>query len=196
MLLFLVTGKEGFHESKKYYELYDKYIDGINIDNKLNEYFEDYWTNEVDPHSQLSVEFKELYKKMISFNPGERPDFKTIKSHSWFNDMKNKNLNDKLKEELKKELKDRLDIININNTLKLETNEEEFIKSEDGRAMNDNEKIYFKGDIKPKLADEKMNMDNCIIIKGYLDGNAFMNSLCGKIRTENEGKCFIEASKT
>jgi serine/threonine protein kinase len=193
-LFFLVTGKKGFHETDEYFELYELYIQNKNIDEEFNKCFDDFWTTEVDPDSQLSVEFKKLYKKMISFNPKDRPDFKTIKSNSWFNDMNNKNLNDKLETELK----ERLNIINTNNTLKLESNEVEFIKSKDGRATNDHKNTYFKEDIKPKMADEKMNMDYCIIIKGYLnvDGNIFMDILCETINDKyGENNCEIEPSK-
>ena len=93
ILFSLVTVRKGFDFSRtndQHYKLimkkdYNKYWIAINIHN-------------------LSNDFKDLYLKMIAYNPDERPSFNEILKHPWFDEVSN--LSQEEEEQIKKELEE------------------------------------------------------------------------------------------
>ena len=116
VLLFnLVTCKFGFYEAK---------INSKNISNNKNktlyEYIKDknikdYWEklSTMINIDEFSNEFKNLYIKMVAFNPKERPTIDEILNDDWIKEIKNLNEQElkNLEIEVIKELKKREEII-------------------------------------------------------------------------------------
>ena len=85
ILLNLVTKKLGFsfaHETDKYYN----YI--------INKEYNLYWKSLKGQIGEISDEFKNLYLKMISFNPDERPNIEEILNDPWMKEINDLNENE------------------------------------------------------------------------------------------------------
>ena len=164
------------------------------------ENFNLYW-NKIEPklsHITLTSNFKDLFWKMISYEPKNRPTIDEILEHPWFNEINDKKKNNfkefqKLEEEIKDYFTDLLEGVKAQNV--------EYIKKEDIESMiapynksgsiNNNEEV-FDSNVLPKLLTSPMNIKYCINIKGNLNPVKFMNKLCKKIKEEfGIEKCHI-----
>ena len=183
LLLILVIGFQGFTSTSNY-----KMIKENN--------FENYWKTFSD--ITLSEESKDLYIKMVSYNPDSRLSAEEILNHPWFNEIKemNQEQKDKIEDEIKKEFTNLSQIIKNNF-------EKEFVAKDriieypvyTTRTLH-NDLCLFSYDIKVENINAPINLDNYIKIKGYINPNKFMNHLCSKIiKKFGEDCCLIEASK-
>ena len=94
LLLNMVTGYYGFataEETDDYYSL---------IKNNINEDYTEYW--EKIKQENLSKEFKDLYVKMIAYNPENRPSIEKIFKSNWLKEINN--LSQDEENEINKEL--------------------------------------------------------------------------------------------
>ena len=82
VLINLVTSKIGFIKANKNDKLY-KYI--------MLKNYEAYWNKVKRQLGEISEELKNLYFKMISFNPDERPSIEEIFKHPWMKEVMNMN---------------------------------------------------------------------------------------------------------
>jgi len=194
VLLFkLVSKGRGFLKSE-----HKSYNDIKNKD------YEHYWTR-FKQKDDLSTEFKDLYLKMVAYEPSERPRIDEILNDPWL-----KNINDLLKndldkykvlenefvhylEKIEKSIKDTSEISASKST---EISE---IGNQNVRGFSpDEDKIYFNNDLKPKKLNKERNFKDYIKIKGDIDSkraNRFMNSLVIKLSDEYGEQCYLKASK-
>lgn len=115
----LLTGTYGFTKATENDKLY-KYI----IENKIDEYIEEI-SKIIPSFKNINREFLDLYFKMVSFNPSDRPSLDYILGEiNWFEEMRNLEKNEgfellvkKLKDELKVRLKDIYEILEEENLL-------------------------------------------------------------------------------
>jgi serine/threonine protein kinase len=196
-LMILVTGIPGFElatRNNRYYQQICRKNIGL------------YWKI-VEPQLKprgiiLSQEFKDLYIKMVTYNPNSRPNAETVLNHPWFDEIKELKKNKEKMEKIEDEIKQKF--------IDLEQNVKEGVKKyleannssseEDDsiitRSAGDEGMRYFNGDIKAKNIDTQINMNNCIKIKNLLNPNKFMNFLCQKMINEfGQDNCYIETSK-
>ena len=111
ILLNLVTKKLGFvkaHETDKYYN----YI--------INKEYNLYWKSIKGQIREVSDELKNLYLKMVSFNPDERPNVEEILNDPWMKEINDLNENEykRLEADVYKEFKRLENIIENNNNNK------------------------------------------------------------------------------
>ena len=167
LLFNLIAPSFGFLQAKKddpYYSLI--------IEDKEKEYW-----NKILPlinNIELSENFKNLYTKMIAYEPKNRPTIEEILAHPWFDEIKNLS-----KEEEKKEIAEKLEEIynkikecnpSINN---LEQKIENYIhRGPDYKNVFPNPELRAK-----KIPNDIINPNRHIIIDGYLDEREFMNNL-------------------
>ena len=181
VLINIIIGKYGFGfaiEDDYYY----KYI----YENK----FDEYW-NEIG-YSSLDKDLKNLYFKMVSFEPERRPTIKEILESPWMkeitvlNEKEYKELEKKLYEEFKQiEIK----ILDKNGTVKVK----ESIDQNDGgsRDMPD-ETIYFDLDLNPKYVGKRgLNMKYYMKIIGKVNPSKLMNTIAKNIKKKYGDKINI-----
>ena len=136
----------------------------------------EYW-NKILPlinNIELSENFKNLYTKMIAYEPKNRPTIEEILAHPWFDEIKNLS-----KEEEKKEIAEKLEEIynkikecnpSINN---LEQKIENYV-----HRGPDDENVFPNPELRAKkIPNDIINPNRHIIIDGYLDEREFMNNL-------------------
>ena len=171
LLFNLIAPSFGFLQAKKddpYYSLI--------IEDKEKEYW-----NKILPlinNIELSENFKNLYTKMIAYEPKNRPTIEEILAHPWFDEIKNLS-----KEEEKKEIAEKLEEIynkikecnpSINN---LEQKIENYV-----HRGPDDENVFPNPELRAKkIPNDIINPNRHIIIDGYLDERKFMNNLYYKI---------------
>ena len=80
-LICLLTGKIGFFEASRFDDFYKLII---------TKKTEDYW-DIVDKDNKLSKQVKELYIKMVAYNPKDRPTINEILNSEWLSDLRNAN---------------------------------------------------------------------------------------------------------
>ena len=97
LLFFMVTGMFGFNSAEKN----DKNYSLIML-----KHIKTYWNLKQFHDSNISDEFKDLYVKMVSYNPNERPNIEEILKHPWMEEIINSNQDELnlLEEELRAEL--------------------------------------------------------------------------------------------
>jgi len=212
VLFNLVIGSCGFVTSTKYDPYYNLIIEGT---------YENYWNKILGAinkeNKQLSENFKNLYLEMVAYNPEKRPTIDGILNKSkWLNEINI--LNDENKKNLDIEVKNEL--INIYNE-KIKNisddpndttvpDENKLIIAEKimpigyqaSRALDDDEeeeKIFYNNNLMPKkISQERLNLNLCIIIEGYIPGTKFMNTIYNKINSNEEitNNISFEASET
>ena len=194
-LFNLVTGKPGFKVAYKN-DVFYKYI----IEGTKNNDYSLYWQNVAMNinNKQLSDDFKNLYIKMIAYNPKDRPTIAQILSSSWLNEISNLSpeQNNNLENEVRNELTEIYnDIIEINNpVINIENKLIEYGYTTRSLDNKDN-KFFIDSDIKPKIINEKrLKINPNVKINGYLNILDFMNSLAEKIFNINNNN-YIEADK-
>jgi serine/threonine protein kinase len=84
VLFNLVTGRIGFQTSKTDDEIYNLIIEG-----EKNRTYENYWDIIKGAVKKLSENFKNLYIKMVSYNPKNRPTAQQILENPWFDEINN-----------------------------------------------------------------------------------------------------------
>ena len=215
VLFNLVIGSCGFVTSTKYDPYYNLIIKG-----EENGTYENYWNKILGAINKenklLSENFKNLYLEMVAYNPEKRPTIDEILNKSkWLNEINI--LNDENKKNLDIEVKNEL--INIYNekikNISDDPNDttvpdkDKLILAEKimpfgyqaSRALDDEEeeKIFYNNNLMPKkISQERLNLNLCIIIEGYIPGTKFMNTIYNKINSNEEitNNISFEASET
>ena len=195
VLFNLVIGSLGFVTSEESDEYYNE------IKQDTNGTYEKYWKkiSVVINKVELSTDFKNLYIKMVAYNPKDRPTTDEILNSPWLDEINKKKNEDKesLDNEVKKILENiyKEKIINIkakkeNSSESDNSNSDKIILAEEIKltgyiTKSDNEggNIFLKPNLKPKkISEERINLNLCIIIDGYLDGKEYMNFIFNKIK--------------
>ena len=194
ILFNLYTGNRPFIEPSKKDDFY-QYI--------MDEDYKNYWKNITPGLKGIKdlkdfENFKDLYNKMISYNPKKRPTIIEILKSEWLKEIRvlNEDQLQKLEEEIIEEFL-RIEP-KVNNVLKLRA-ELYPIDSLDcdrgiGDEDEDNSKKYFDLSLKPEYAKTGLGM-NFIKIEGNLSPADFMNKLANKIKQKFKNNCKIDGSK-
>ena len=190
-LIRLVIGTSAFGKAtrndQKYHMIMQK---------KYKEYWEIVESQNND--LKLSEEFKDLYIKMILYNPQLRLTAKEVLEHPWFKEINE--MEETLKKDLESKIKEEfIKLIPLvkENSLK-EMNAADKISERalyNARSYRDEEESYFNPEMRVKFTNTPIKMDNCIKIKGYINPNKFLNSLVYKINKEFDmDNCLIQTS--
>ena len=166
VLLFnLISTKSGFGKATNNDPYYSLIINGNYI-----QYF-DIFKNIINV--ELSENFKDLYTKMIAYEPKNRPIIEEILAHPWFDEIKNLGKEEE-KKEIEVKLKEIYDKIKkFNETIKYEDN----IKAYAHRGPDD-KNVFPNPELRAKkISNDIINPNRYIIIDGYLDEREFMNNL-------------------
>ena len=172
----------------------------IKYDYIRNKKYSEYW-NIFYKDKLLSKEFKDLYVKLVAYDPSERPTINEILTDNWLkeiNDMNNTQMENYMKE-YKKYMNEHLSKNNEDKTT-IEQPETEDIREKEGFDMGPNkgistDKTYFDDDLEPKKLNKKeFNMKYFLKIKAYIDPVEFMNSLANLIQKDYGEICQIETS--
>ena len=177
LLYQLVTSGRGFlHVNRNSY---------INI---KNEKYEEYWEKNLRS-CDLSDEFKQLFIRMVAYEPSKRPRIKDILKDSWLDEINNllknnKKEYEKLEQEYidyMKKIEDKIhnqneDIIEIK-----PKNEENHEKGAIKGILFDDKEQIFDESIEPKKLKENKKLKYFLKIKGYINPVNFMSSLFYKI---------------
>ena len=190
ILMILTTGVTAFdfpdkddHLFKRiYYKQYKLYWDKIEPKFKQKKI-------------KVSPLFKDLFIKIVAYNPDNRLNIDEILAHPWFkeiDDMKTNNLEEfKKNEEKIKELFTSLipEAKNLlEEDLKKKNAESEYAYY--NKSVSDNNGV-FNSNVKPKIVDTPMNIRYCINIRGELEPISFMNKLYEEIKNESRIACNI-----
>ena len=186
LLFYIVLGKSCFDNAKS--QSYK------NIKDKNYNFF---W-NTIIHADELSKEFKNLFVRMVAYNPEERPRIeKILLEDPWLNEL---NKNPEEYKKLEKEyidfmtkLEEKIKIMNqpeIQPPKKDEGEEKQITRS----ILFDTKKKYFVN-LKPKKIKDKRNYKYCIKIKGYINENDFMNSLVDKIKKTYKNNCLLNTNE-
>ena len=193
-LMILVTGSPGFDKATRHDPKYH-----IIMIKKYDEYWKIIESQPQFIGITLSKEFKNLYIKMIAYNPKTRPSVDEILNHSWFNEINN--MSNIQKNDLEKGMKVEFTklVENVKENMQKEIQAANKISETakyNRKSMNEDNMQFFNYDIKPKFIYTPINMNYSIKINGYIDPNQFMNDL-GNIIIQKFGidNCFIESSK-
>ena len=194
-LLILTTGLPAFKKPKK--------SDG-SFNLIFNEKYDNFWEifeSNLPEGITLSKEFKNLFNKMISCKPEERPSIDDILADPWFKEVEDMKKNDQNK---LKELEDEITAIFSSLTKDVQKCSEAELESENFKSEKasyntrgiqyDNIEKIFGNNMKPKYVHTPMNMNQCIKIKGFLNPVIFMNCLIHMINDKFDN-CLIEPSK-
>jgi serine/threonine protein kinase len=185
VLLTLTTCKIGFVESTKF----DPYYRLI-----MTKHFEKYWASVSSQITGISDELKNLFIKMVSFRPSDRPSIKEILEGEWMKEIRE--MNDEqlaqLENEIREEFLKREAIVNNATKQQMEV-EEGSSESYGNRGANDGEE-YFDLNLKPQYAQTGLKMNNYIKLTGNVVPSTFMNALANKINNEFSGQCNISAN--
>ena len=92
-----MTKKFGFYEASRADDLY-KLI--------ARKRYNEYW-NKIDKNKTLSEQFKEIYIKMVAYNPKDRPSLDDILNCEWLKNIRNASEEEliNIKNEMIKELR-------------------------------------------------------------------------------------------
>ena len=139
----------------------------------------------------LSQEFKDLYIKMVSFSPEQRPSIDDIFQDPWMKEVTS--LDEKCYHELENEVFEEfkqleIAVKNSNETIEAQGSNSSYLGND--RALGDDEVEYFDLSLTPKLIQKTgLNMQNYMKINGDLKPATFMNALANKIVKDfNENK--------
>ena len=189
VLFNLVTRKSGFITSKPT----DRFYCLIKDKN-----YEEYWKKVFDENikKDLSENFKNLYLKMVAFNPDERATIKDILESPWLQEYNN--LSQENKENLENEVIAEFEKIydklkDINSEIKLA--DKIISAGYDTRGIDDEYRIFSSNIIPKKIANDRLIINHHIIINGYLEVSKFMNSLVKEINRKFEDEISIIASE-
>ena len=179
MLFNIVTCKIGFKmaiDRDNFYKL---------IKNKR---YNDYWkfiSTQIPP---VSFNFKDLYLKMVSFNPKERPTIQEIFEHPWMKE------NIPSESEIVNELKDRDETVRENRELDKIEND---INDNNSGSLFRNENcstICYKDDFKIEMFNNQNNCKNLLKFKTKINLIKLMNKLICNLKQKLENKALIETN--
>ena len=188
VLITLVTGKAGFIKAT----IYDNYYKLI-----IAKKYKLYWTRVEGKIQGLSHEFKNLYHKMISLDPKDRPSIEDILNDPWFKEIRDLN-NEQLTQldnEIREELLKREEKIQKQLKKEMVTEGQSNGSNINGNRGGDDEDEYFNLSLTPKLCQTGIGMNNYIKIKGILNPVQFMNSLANNLVKKFNDIYNIEPSK-
>ena len=188
VLINLVTSKIGFIEANKR-DRYYKYI--------ILRRYDAYWNKVKSQLGEVSNALKDLYFKMICFNPDERPSIEEIFKHPWMKEVMDMNEEELkyIEKEVLDDFKEREQAV-IASNLVTETESSSDIDLGDNRGSNEDDKEFFALDLNPKYYEKTgFNMKNYMKIMGNLRPVKFMNLLANNILSENPDNCTIEPDK-
>ena len=147
----------------------------------------------------MTEKVKNLYIKMISYSPEQRPSIEDILKDPWMEEITS--LDDKGYSELEKEVykefeKREIDVVSNNETINSDSSSSNEISIGNNRGLSDDEVAYFDLSLTPKyIQNIELKMENYIKINGNLRPCNFMNSLANKIKNNFEDNVKIEESK-
>ena len=189
VLLNLVTCRIGFIQATRK----DKYYKHIMIRR-----YESYWNSVQNQIGPISKELKDLYIKMVTFNPDERPTIEEIFKHPWMKEITDLNESDykKLEKEVFEDfLKREIKVKESNESVDSDASSSD-ISIGNNRGADDQGKTYFELDLQPKYyLKTGLNMNNYLKINGKLNPGQFMNIIANKIASEFGDKIKINATK-
>ena len=153
---------------------------------------------------------------MVAYNPKKRPTIDEILNKSkWLNeinilnDENKKNLDIEVKNELMNIYNEKIKNISDDPNDTTVPDKDKLILAEKimpvgynaSRALDDEEeeKIFYNNNLMPKkISQERINLNLCIIIEGYIPGTKFMNTIYNKINSNEEitNNISFEASET
>ena len=187
ILFNLITCRPGFDTSENKKNLY-------RLIRKKK--YESYW-NKMSSLN-LSEDFKDLYQRMVAYEPDERPTFDEILKHPFLKDVINLTPEEenKIREEL--EILFTTEIINSQGET-YEYNESvinnEHLTTRAGESKQD--EIFEDKSIQPKkISKDRLLLNQAIKITGNIPEVDFMNSLYRDIKYKYADHSYIEASKT
>ena len=192
ILFNLITGLYGFNEAN----INDKSYRLIMLKK-----FSNFWKDS-SQNIGVSEEFKNLYVKMVSYKPIERPTIEQILNDKWMEELKNKN-----EKEIKDiELEIYEDFIERENNIKDSTeikvdivNNNKNNRNIGNRSSSNEEKNYFDYNLIPKDFKKGKYLEYYIKITGNINPVEIMNSLIKKLMDENEKlneyQCHIDINK-
>ena len=167
------------------------------------QYIQTFWekVKEKYPTMKASKELKELYIKMISFYPKDRPDFKEISESEYMKEITYmpKEQKCKLEVEVKEKFRNKeLEIMNlkfikllIQKDFSEVMNNINICNNPQKKAINIDKKELFDKNIKPEEAKIGINMENFIILNGKMNPGIFMEELINEIKNEYKDNCMI-----
>ena len=188
ILFNLVTGNGGFGSSYKKDDFYTK------IKNKN---YQVYWSNIqslIPKCSDLSEEFKDLYLRMVSYNPMKRPRINEILNDPWMkeiNEMNEEQLNE-LNQEIAEEFMKLEDKMNSSNEMSQSSQNTENMEDDVISRGMDLDKTFGDNIVIKKIKKGDKFANHSIKIKGNIDPIHFMNLLMGKIKIKYEDECIFE----
>lgn len=185
VLLNLVTCRIGFVQATRL----DKYYRCI-MAKKYNKY----WNLVSDMIGNVSEDLKNLYIKMVTFTPEQRPSIDDIFQDPWMKEVIS--LDEKgyheLEHEVFEDFKQR-EIAVLNNNESIEAHDSSVSDLGNDRALGDDEAEYFNLSLTPKYIQKTgLNMQNYMKINGDLKPGAFMNALANKIVKDFQDNAKIE----
>jgi serine/threonine protein kinase len=188
VLLNLVTCRMGFVQATRL----DKYYRCI-----MAKKYNMYWNLVSGIIGNVSEDLKNLFIKMVSFSPEERPSIDNIFQHPWMKEVTS--LDEKgyqeLEHEVFEEFKQReIAVLNNNESIDAQGSCESGLGND--RGLDDDEVEYFDLSLSPKFIQKTgLNMQNYMKINGDLKPGAFMNSLANNILKGFEDNAKIEECK-
>ena len=187
VLINLVTCKIGFVQAIKK-DKYYKYI--------IVKKYTRYWEKVKDQIGEMSEDLKNLYLKMVSYDPEERPTIEEILQDPWMKEINDLNESEYkiLEKEVYQDFIEREKKVREKNEKITTHQNNDGFSCDNYRTANDEEQ-FFNPNIKPKFNKIGLNMKNYIKINGNLNPNKFMNLLANSIKTKFEDNCTIDASK-
>ena len=144
----------------------------------------------------LSGNFKDLYLKMVAYDPKERPSFGKILDHPFLKDVKD------LTQEEENQIKNELENLfnnHIKNQVPIYLSNESVINNEHlttraGESKQD--EIFEDKSMQPKkIPKNRLLLNQAIAINGNISVVDFMNSLYRDIKYKYADHSYIEASK-
>jgi serine/threonine protein kinase len=185
VLLNLVTCRMGFVQATRL----DKYYRCI-----MAKKYNMYWNLVSDMIGNVSEDLKNLYIKMVTFTPEQRPSIDDIFQDPWMKEVTS--LDEKgyheLEHEVFEDFKQR-EIAVLNNNESIEAHDSSVSDLGNDRALGDDEAEYFNLSLTPKYIQKTgLNMQNYMKINGDLKPGAFMNALANKIVKDFQDNAKIE----
>ena len=184
ILFNLVTGLYSFSstDSKKNDKFYKL------IENKV---YSQFW-KKFTQNLELSEEFKNLYVKMIAYNPNERPTIDLILNDEWMKEINNKNEKEieDIELEIYNDFLEKESIVNdiTKKIINIKKNENNNTMNYGNRSISNDETNYFDYNLLPRQFKEGKYLEYYIEIKGNLNPVRFMNKLVKKLYDENENE--------
>lgn len=185
VLLNLVTCRMGFVQATRL----DKYYRCI-----MAKKYNMYWNLVSGIIGNVSEDLKNLYIKMVTFTPEQRPSIDDIFQDPWMKEVTS--LDEKgyheLEHEVFEDFKER-EIAVLNNNESIEAHDSSVSDLGNDRALGDDEAEYFNLSLTPKYIQKTgLNMQYYMKINGDLKPGAFMNALANKIVKDFQDNAKIE----